>query len=135
MGTVLIILVLASAFLAFVGGVFALRAGLRLRRTQLALRSHLYSEVVRLAARAAELEKGLTALDARARALPVRISEFQQNLAALRVLANALGVSLGRAQRVLSPTGIKSSLSGTLVARAGRGGGDADRERDDTPLP
>lgn len=124
MGTFLTILVLMSAFLAFVAGVSALRAGLKLRRTHLALRSHLYSEVVNLAGRATELENSLTTLDARARALPVRISELQQDLVTLHVLSNALGISLHRAQRVLSSTGIKSSLakplSRTFEARAKR---------------
>jgi len=126
METLLTILALASAFLAFVAGVAALRAGLRLRRAYLALRSHFYSEVVRLAGRNTELEKSLTALDARARALPVHISELQQNLATLRVLTNALGISLSQAQRALSSTGIKPSLakpfSRTFEARTGRAG-------------
>ncbi len=139
MGTFLIILVLVSAFLAFLTGISALRAGLRLRRTHLALRSHLYSEVVQLAGRSTELEKGLTALDARARALPVRISELQQDLATLRVLTNALGVSLHRAQKVLSSTGIKSSLakplSRTFEARAKRAQDSGVDERGELPRP
>ncbi len=126
METFLTILALTSAVLAFVAGVAALRAGLRLRRTYLALRSNFYSEIVRLAGRTTELEKSLSALDARARALPVHISELQQNLATLRVLTNALGISLGQAQRALSSTGIKSSLarplSKTFDARTGRAG-------------
>ena len=109
METFLTILALTSAVLAFMAGVAALRSGLRLRRTYLALRSHFYSEIVRLAGRTIELEKSLSALDARARALPVHISELQQNLATLRVLTNALGISLGQAQRALSSTGIESS--------------------------
>ncbi len=133
METFLTILTLTSAFLAFVAGVGALRAGLRLRRTYLALRSHLYSEIVRLAGRTTELEKSLSALDTRARALPVHISELQQNFATLRVLTNALGISLGQAQRALSSTGIKSSLvrpfSRTFEARAGRA---SVAERDET---
>ncbi len=124
METFLTILAITSAFLAFVAGVSALRAGLRLRRTYLGLRSHLYSEVVQLVGRATELEKSLTTLDARARALPVHISELQQNLATLRVLTNALGSSLGQAQRALSSAEIKSSLarplSRTFEARAKR---------------
>lgn len=139
METFLTILVLASAFLASVAGVSALRAGLKLRRTHLALRSHLYSEVVRLAGRATELEKSLTALDARAQALPVRISELQQNLATLRVLANALGVSLRQTQRALSSTGIKSSLteplSRTFGARARRARDSGASERGEVPRP
>jgi len=139
MGTFLTILVIVSAFLAFVAGVSALRAGLRLRRTHLALRSHLYSEVVQLAGRATELERSLTALDAHARALPVRISEFQQNLAALRVLTNALGISLHQAQRALSSTGIKSSLakplSKTFEARAARADDSGADERGEVPRP
>ena len=136
METFLTILALTSAVLAFVAGVAALRSGLRLRRTYLALRSHFYSEVVRLAGRTTELEKSLSALDARARALPVHISELQQNLATLRVLTNALGISLGQAQRALSSTGIKSSLARPLSkifeARAGRAHVD---ERDEIGRP
>ncbi|MCA1717755.1 MAG: hypothetical protein LC781_13365 [Actinobacteria bacterium] len=135
----LTILAIASAFLALVAGGSALRAGLRLRRTYLALRSHLYSEVVQLAGRATELEKSLTALDARAQALPVRISELQQNLATLRVLTNALGISLRQAQRALSSTGIKSSLarplSRTFEARAERADDSGADERDEVPQP
>ena len=135
----LTILAITSAFLAFVAGVSALRAGLRLRRTYLTLRSHLYSEVVRLAGRTAELEKSLTALDARARSLPVHISELQQSPATLRVLTNALGISLGQAQRALSSTGIKSSLansfSRTLETRTGRAGDLSVDERDEIPWP
>ena len=139
MGTLLTILVIVSAFLAFVAGVSALRSGLRLRRTHLALRSHLYSEVVQLAGRATELERSLTALDARAQALPVRISELQQNLATLHVLTNALGVSLGQAQRALSSTGIKSSLakplSKTFEARAARADDPGANQRGEVPRP
>ena len=139
MGTFLTILVLASASVALVAGISALRAGLRLRRTQLALHSHFYSEIVRLAARAAELEKSLTALDARVQALPVRISELQQNLATLRVLTNALGVSLRQAQRALSSTEIKSSLAKPLSrafeVSAQRGGNPGVQERGETSRP
>ncbi len=139
MGTFLTILVLASAFLAFVAGISALLAGLRLRRTHLALRSHFYSEVVRLTGRATELEKNLTALDARAQALPVRISELQQNLVTLRVLTNALGVSLWQAQKALSSTGIKSSLakplSGAFGVRGERGDSPSVREQGEAPRP
>ena len=115
MGTLLIILVLASALVALIAAISALRAGLRLRRTRAALRSHLSFEVAQLARRTSEMEKSLTALDARAQALPVRISELQQNLAALRVLTDALGTSLRQAQRLLSSTGLKSSLARPLA--------------------
>jgi hypothetical protein len=139
MGTFLTILVIVSAFIAFVAGVSALRAGLRLRRTHLALRSHLYSEVVQLAGRATELERSFTALNARAQALPVHISELQQNLATLRVLTNALGISLSQAQRALSSTGIKSSLakplSRTFEARAGRADDSGVDDRGGIPRP
>ena len=110
MGTLLIILVFTSALVALIAAVFALRAGLRLRRTRAALRSHLYSEVPRLARRTTELEKNLAALDAQAQALPVQISELQQNLATLQVLTNALSTSLRQAQKILSFTSLKSSL-------------------------
>jgi predicted nucleic acid-binding Zn-ribbon protein len=102
MAAFLTILVLVSALVALVTGVSALWAGLRLRRTGTALRTHLYSEIDRLARRSTELEESLAALDARAQTIPVRVSELQQNLAALRVLTSALGSSLRRSRRVLS---------------------------------
>ena len=86
MGTILIILVCASALLALAMAIFALIAGLKLRRTRAALRSNLYSEIAQLSYRTVELEKGLDALDARVAALPVRLFELQQNLATLQVL-------------------------------------------------
>ncbi len=134
MGTFLIILVLASALVALVAAISALRAGLKLRRTRAALRSHLQSEVARLARRTTELEKNLAALDVRAQALPVRIFELQQNLATLRILANALGTSLRQAQKLLSSTGLGSSLVRPLTEafqafRNGRSGGSANSER------
>src|SRR5918998_1047385 len=112
---------------------------LAITSASLALRSHFYSEVVRLAGRTTDLEKSLTALDARARALPVRVSDLQQNLAALRILTNALGISLGQAQRALSSTRIQSSLakpfSRTFEARTGRAGDASVDERDESPRP
>jgi len=119
MVTFLTILILASAFVAFVAGISALRAGLRLYRTRLALQSHFYSEVAQLADRATELEESLTALNARAQALPVSISELQQNLATLSILTNALGVSLRQAQRALSSTRAKSFLARPLSVAFG----------------
>ena len=140
MGTLLIILVLASALVAFVAAISALRAGLRLRRTRAALRTHLSSEVTRLARRTAEVEKSLAALDARAQALPVRISELQQNLATLRVLVNALGTSLRQAQRLLSYTGLKSSLAPLVgifqtVRNGGNSGPAGPRREGEAPRP
>jgi septal ring factor EnvC (AmiA/AmiB activator) len=138
MGTLLIILVLVSAVLSLVAAVFALRAGLKLRRTRAALRSHLSSEVGRLARRTTELEEHLAALDARSQALPVQISELQQNLATLRVLTNALATSLRQAQSLLSSTGLKSSLARPLVDafRYGRSGDAADlRQKGGAPRP
>ncbi len=115
MGTFLTILVLASALVALVAAISALRSGLKLRRTRAALGSHLRSELARLARRTTELEKNLAALDLRAQALPVRIFELQQNLATLRILANALGTSLTQAQKLLSFAGLRSSLPRPLV--------------------
>ena len=115
MGTIFIILVFASARVAFVTAIFALRAGLKLRRTRAALRSHLYSEIAQLSYRTVELEKGLDALDARVAALPVRLFELQQNLATLQVLTNTLGTSLRQAHRILSFTSFKSSLARPLA--------------------
>ena len=139
MGTLLTILVLASGLFAFVAGISALLAGLRLRRTQLGLRGHLYAEVARLAARTAEVERNLTALDARASALPVRISELQQNLATLRILTAALGTSLRQSQKVLSSAGLKSSLSRPFAEafenRAQDNNHRTAHEQDETPRP
>ena len=136
MVTLLTIPVLVSALVALVTGISALRAGLRLRRTRAALRSHLYSEIDRLTHRATELEESLAALDARAQALPVRVSELQQNLAALRVLTNALGTSLRQAQKILSFLGPRSYLARVLETGAGRSDGRVSNEREDgTPEP
>jgi chromosome segregation ATPase len=120
-----------SALVALVTGVSALRAGLRLRRTRAALRSHLYSEINRLTHRATELEESLSTLDARAQALPVRVSELQQNLAALRVLTNALGTSLPQAQKVLSFAGPRSHLARAFGTGAERSNGKIRDERED----
>lgn len=134
MGTLLTILVLASALVALVAAVVALRAGLKLRRARATLRYHLLSEVARLANRATELEKNLAALDDRAQSLPVRVSELQQNLVTLRALASVLGTSLRQAQRILSSTGLNSSLAGPLAKafrtfRKERGDGPAGLEQ------
>ena len=115
MATLLSIAVLAGALLALLAAISALRAGLRFRRARITLQAHLTAEVVRLAGRAAELEKNLAALDIRAGALPVRISELQQNLATLRILTSALATSLRQAQKVLSSTGLKSTLARPLA--------------------
>ena len=136
MVTLLTIPVLVSALVALVTGISALRAGLRLRRTRAALRSHLYSEIDRLAHRATELEKSLAALDASAQALPALVSELQQNLAVLRVLTNALGTSLLQAQRILSFLGPRSYLARVLETGAGRSDGRVRHEREyGTPEP
>lgn len=119
MWAILIILVVVGALAAFATAVSALGAYLGYRRTRAALQNGLFDEVTRLAGRASELEKSLTALDARANALPVRIQELQQSLATLRVLSGALAVSLGQAQKALSPAGLTSSLS-TLLGKARR---------------
>jgi hypothetical protein len=136
MVTLLTIPVLVSALVALVTGSSALRAGLRLRRTRAALRSHLYSEIDRLAHRATELEKSLAALDARAQALPALVSELQQNLAVLRVLTNALGTSLLQAQRILSFLGPRSYLARAFETGAGRSDSRVSHEGEDgTPEP
>ncbi len=135
MGTFLIILVLASALVALVAAISALRAGLNLRRTRAALRSHLQSEVARLARRTTELEKNLAALDGRAQALPVRILELQQNLATLRILANALGTSLRQAQKLLSSP-VRPFAGAFQALRNARSGSSAGLERQgDGPRP
>jgi hypothetical protein len=119
MGTILIILVFASAVVAFGTALFALSAGLKLRRTRAALRSHLYAEIAQLTYRTAELEKNLAALHASAEALPIRIFKLQQNLATLQVLTNTLGNALRQAQRIFSFTSLKTSLARPLAKAFG----------------
>ena len=127
MEPLLIILVLVSAFAAFVAAIFALQAGLKMRRSRIALRSHLSYEVTRLTRRVGELEKNLATLDTQAQALPGLISELQQNLAVLRVLTSALGTSLRQAQNILSFTRFKSSLTEASNALTKRRSGPATR--------
>jgi ABC-type lipoprotein release transport system permease subunit len=107
----LTIAIVTGALLALVTGVSALRAGLRLRRARAALEAEVGSEVIRLAGRASELEESISALNARAEALPIRISELQHNLATLGVLTSALGASLRQAQKVLTSAGMKSAVA------------------------
>ncbi len=137
MSTVLTVLTLASGLFALLTGVFALRAGLRLRRTYLGLRGYLYTEVTRLTSRTSEVERSLTALDARIGALPVRIRELQQNLATLRILSGTLGNSLRQAQKALSATGPKSPLARPSTGAfndslGGRGGAGRDDKGETT---
>ena len=127
METLLIILVLVSAFAALIAAIFALQAGLKMRRSRIALRSHLSYEVTRLTRRVGELEKNLATLDSQAQALPVLISELQQNLAVLRVLTSALGTSLRQAQNILSFTRLKASLTEAFEALTRRRNGPATR--------
>jgi septal ring factor EnvC (AmiA/AmiB activator) len=108
MGSVLVILTLVGAALALMAAVVAIRAYLRFRRARAALQNHLTEEVVRLSRRTGELEKSLSALDARAQQLPVQISELQQSLATLQVLTGALATSLRQAQKVLSYSALKT---------------------------
>ena len=132
---ILVIIVFASAFLALLAGISALRAGLRLRRTRAVLQSRLFSDVADLAGRATELEENLATLDARAQALPVRISELQQNLATLGILTNALGTSLRQAQNVLSASGIRSTPSGTFQNYAEEDSRTPEPGQDQSPQP
>ena len=127
METLLIILVLVSAFVTLVAAIIALQTGLKMRRSRIALRSHLSYELTRLTRRVGELEKNLATLDTQAQALPVLVSELQQNLAVLRVLTSALGTSLRQAQNILSFTRLKSSLTEAFEALTKRRSGPATR--------
>ena len=115
MGTMLLILILVGAALALVTGVRAIRAYLSYRRARAALQEHLAAEVDRLAQRTGELEKNLSALDARAQQLPLQISELQQSLSTLRILAGALAASLRQVQRVLSYSSLKNVGSARIA--------------------
>jgi chromosome segregation ATPase len=116
MTVVLLILIAVGALISLAAAVRALRAYLGYRRARAAFQSDVTAEVARLAERTGELESGLSALDARAAALPIQISELQQSLTSLRVLTGALSASLRQVQRVLSYGAIKT-LS---AARLGR---------------
>jgi hypothetical protein len=105
MEPLLIILVLVSAFAAFVAAIFALQAGLKMRRSRIALRSHLSYELTRLTRRVGELEKNLATLDTQAQALPVLVSELQQNLAVLRILTSPLSPKLSPKEEVVRQPG------------------------------
>jgi phage shock protein A len=121
MGMVFLILILAGAALSLVAAVNALGAYLRLRRARADLNRHLTEEVADLARRTGELERGLSALEARSQQLPVRISELQQSLSTLRVLTEALAATLRQAQRVLSYSALKT-LSASRIASLMRSG-------------
>ncbi len=119
MDTVLLILILLGAALALVAGVRAVRAYLGYRRARAALQGHLADEVDGLARRTGELEKNLSALDARAQQLPLQISELQQSLSTLRILAAALAASLRQVQRVLSYSSLKALGSARIADALG----------------
>jgi hypothetical protein len=108
MGSGFVILILIGGALALVAAVGALRAYLRLRRARAAFQNHLTEEVIRLSRRTGELEKSLSALEARAQRLPVQIAELQQSLATLQTLTGALAATLRQAQKVLSYSALKT---------------------------
>ena len=105
-----------GALLSLITAFRALGAYLRFRRARAAFQSEVTDEVARLAARTDELERNLSALDARAAELPIQISELQQNLNALQVLTGALGASLRQVQKVLSFNALKA-LSADRIGR------------------
>jgi len=105
---VLLVLILIGALLTLVTGVRALRAWLRYRRARAALQDHMTEEVANLLSRTSEMEKNLSALDARSQQLPVQIAELQENLTTLRILNSALSASLQQLQRALSFSALKT---------------------------
>jgi hypothetical protein len=115
MGTVFLILILVGAALSIVTAANALGAYLSLRRARADLSRRLNEEVADLARRTGELERSLSALEARSQQLPVRISELQQSLSTLRVLTEALAATLRQAQKVLSYSALKT-LSASRIA-------------------
>jgi hypothetical protein len=127
MGNVLVILIIVGAALALVAALGALRAYLRLRRARAALQNHLTQEVASLSQRTGELEKSISALDARAQQLPVQVSELQQSLATLQILTEALATSMRQTQKVLSYSALKTlsaaRASDLLRARSAPKGG------------
>jgi Sec-independent protein translocase protein TatA len=111
-----VILILLGALLSLFTATRALGAYLRFRRARATFQSEVTDEVDRLAARTDELERNLSALDARASELPIQISELQQNLNNLQVLTRALGTTLRQVQRVLSFNALKM-LSADRIGR------------------
>jgi chromosome segregation ATPase len=112
----MVISILLGAVLSLVTAVRALRAYLRFRRARATFQSEVIDEVARLAARTDELERNLSAVDARAAELPVQISELQSNLNRLQILTSALGTSLRQVQKVLSFNALKV-LSADRIGR------------------
>ena len=110
------ILILLGALFSLITAFRALGAYLRFRRTRAAFQSEVTDEVARLATRTDELERNLSALDARAAALPIQISELQQSLNSLHTLTRALGLSLRQAQKILSFNALKT-LSADRIGR------------------
>ena len=116
MFVVMVILILSGALLCLIGALRALGAYLRFRRARAAFQSEVTDEVGRLTARTDELERNLSALDARASELPVQISELQRSLDTLQILTSALGTSLRQVQKVLSFNALKT-LSADRMGR------------------
>ena len=112
----IVILILLGALLSLITAFRALGAYLRFRRARAAFQSEVTDQVARLAARTDELERNLSALDARASELPIQISELQRSLNSLQVLTSALGTSLRQVQRVLSFNALKM-LSADRIGR------------------
>ena len=115
----IVILILLGALLSLITAFRALGAYLNFRRARAAFQIEVTDEVARLATRTDELEKNLSALDARASELPVQISDLQGNLNALQVLTGALSTSLRQVQRVLSFNALKT-LSADRIGRMAR---------------
>jgi septal ring factor EnvC (AmiA/AmiB activator) len=113
---VVAILIVLGALISLVTSFRALGAYLRFRRARALFQSEITDEVTRLAARTDELERNLSALDARAAELPIQISELQQSLNTLQVLTSALGTSLRQVQKVLSLNALKT-LSADRIGR------------------
>jgi Sec-independent protein translocase protein TatA len=116
MFVLVMILILLGALFSLITAFRALGAYLRFRRTRAAFQSEVTDEVARLAARTDELERNLSALDARAAALPIQISELQQSLNSLHTLTRALGLSLRQVQKILSFNALKT-LSADRIGR------------------
>lgn len=116
MFVLIVIMILLGAVISLITAIRALGAYLRFRRARAAFQSEVTDEVACLAARTNELERNLSALDARASKLPIQISELQQSLDTLQVLTGALGTSLRQVQRVLSFNALKV-LSADRIGR------------------
>ena len=116
MFVVIVILILLGVLLSLISAFRALGAYLRLRRARATFQSEVTDEDARLAARTDELERNLSALDARASELPIQIAELQSSINTIQVLTGAGYTNLESTSDPLSYNALKT-LSADRIGR------------------